>query len=1228
MTAAMTEWEFVAAVQGWINLILEQDPSLPFSEARCEQKGAESQKRRDLTLLDKNRTVVLTGEIKLPSSKDGGTPYNQAVIQEAREKAARAGAGFFFTWNVNEFVLWETFPPGTARQDRNYKSWDVTNVLRPADLESSVTEHRLRTWLADFLSQFSGILRGTAPFGWKSPDEKFIEALESSLRLPVLFTFEELDARYEQLRFKAELDRWMREVQGWLIYDDPEGVRDNLERAAKFTCYAVVNRLVFHEALLKRYAARLSKLHVPEHIDTGENLRLHLAKYFEEAKEVTGDYETVFGEDFREIGNRLPFYSDQAVPHWRELINQIHEFDFSKLDYEIIGHIFERLNSPEERHKYGQFYTRVEVVDLINSFCLPSGEEKIMDPACGGGTFLVRAYARKRELKPTRSHAVLLSDLFGLDVSPNAAHLTTINLATRDLIDEANYPQIARSDFFDVLPGRTFLRLPRKIPGRMQTKGLGGLQYREVVIPPLDAVVGNPPYLRQEEIRRASKTGPNGAAEPGTKDYYADLVKKESGADLSGRSDIHCYFWPHAFSFLKEDGRLGLLTSSGWLDVEYGFGFQKWILQNFEISAVLESLAEPWFVGARVGTAVTILRRQPDQKKRRANPVRFVQLRRPLDEILAHDGTTAGAVWAADDLRDEILGLQANTVNERYRARLVRQGDLWDQGVQLGLILGKSGQRDEEAPEISQGQYYGGKWGVYLRAPDLWFELIDHYGSRFTPLGQIAEIRFGVKTGKDIFFFPKDVSAECLARYPNAAEFHQNFGLPRKEVQSGRVKLVKCGPGYGEVRPIEAKYLEPEVHSLMEIHGFTVRPEDCARRILLVGRKRSDIKDKYLLAYLKWGEERGFADGATCAARVTADREWYDLTGHKRGVLFWPMAQQYRHVIPSNDYKLICNHNLFDISPKSVDVEVLGGVLNSTWVVLSKYQFGRPVGVEGNLKTEVVDVNMMPVPDPAKASAAARRKVADAFARLKDRQALYFLSERRLREMAYTQSGRTDELAGLADQSELDLDDRRALDDAVLQMLGVRSKKGRQELIDRLYDYLREFFEWTRRKEEQAIINKKKAKRRGPARPSEIAARIFQDLETKEPRWLRRYDPDFLNPSLPYDVYELPENGEPEAFADLLSSNGVRFRSGKKQIAAVETKAACQARLLSLAAKTGRRGLVRAPHEEAECLKVLREFEIFLTGRHQRLWELIEERTADPQMQEKIHQALVALLPK
>ena len=633
----MNEWEFTAEAAGWIKQILDKaSGGLPFSDCRCEQVSRGSRKRRDLTLLDKARRPLLTGEIKIPYQPEGNSPYIQKVVDDAREKAKRAGARFFFTWNINEFVLWETTPSRMAWHDRSYKTWQVVNITYESQLSRLDIIEIIKDWLVIFLNEFAKILLGTVPLGTKRPDEQFIEALESSLKMPINLNVEALAAKYKKANFRPLLDKWMREDQGWVIFADPEGVQENLERATRFACYGLVNKLVFYEALLKRYGMKMSRLSVPAHITEGESLRLHIERYFAEAKKITGDYETVFGETHQSIGNLIPFYSDSAVAHWRQLVDQIHLFDFSKLDYEIIGNMCERLLSPEERHKYGQFYTRVEVVDLINSFCIRKGTELVMDPACGGGTFLVRAYARKRELSPDRKHGQLLKDIFGVDVSDFATHLTAINLATRDLIDDENYPQVARSDFFDIENCKHFMTLPT----HMRTSGMGASSYREVEVPKLDAVISNPPYVRQEDIPKTSKKAKY--PQRGTKEYYRQLISREADVDLSARSDIHCYFWPHSYSFLKPDGQLCFITSSQWLDVEYGFRLQDWILRNFEIVAVLESLDEPWFVGARVATAVTILKRQSDNERRMKNIVRFVQLRRPLAEIIAHDGTTAG----------------------------------------------------------------------------------------------------------------------------------------------------------------------------------------------------------------------------------------------------------------------------------------------------------------------------------------------------------------------------------------------------------------------------------------------------------------------------------------------------------------------------------------------------------------------------------------------------------
>jgi methylase of polypeptide subunit release factors len=1231
MSNGITEWDFTSQVKSWIDQIIARSKDLPFSEARCEQRGTGSNRRRDLTLLNKDGQIVLTGEVKLPYRNDGNTPYRAEVVADARAKAKLAGCDYFFTWNVNECVLWET-AGGAALPDKTFERWKVTNVARQEHIDQPPTVDAINRWLVIFLHEFAKILRGHTRIGRRSPDQKFVEALESALSLPIRYTQEELFRRYESKTFKRDLDEWMRSL-GWVIRDDAEGVRDNIERAAKFSCYLLVNKLVFHEALLKRYGSNLDPLTTPPEVDTGEMLRVRLEGFFADAKRITGDYETIFGDQpNKSIGNRIPFYANSAVASWRGLIEQIHEFDFSKLDYEIIGSIFERLIGPEERHKYGQFYTCVEVVDLINSFCIHSSDATVLDPACGGGTFLVRAYGRKRELAADRKHRELLTELYGIDISQFATHLTTMNLATRDLVEEENYPRVGREDFFNVLPKTPFVHLPQKL----MSKGLGKNTALPISIPPLDAVIANPPYVRQEEIPKARLTIKEGGPEKGTKDFYLKCVRELAGAELSGRSDLHCYFWPHAAKFLKQGGMLGFITSSQWLDVEYGFKLQKWLLSNFEILAVLESISEPWFDDARVSTAVTIARRCDNQTRRMANTVRFVQLRLPLAEILGHDGTMGGAVVAADRLRDEILNLSTNTSNCYYRARLVNQGALWNEGVELGCLMSKGGNgdiskgeevEDENAVDtatVQIGDYYGGKWGVHVRAPDLWFDLLDKFGHRFTPLGELAQVRFGVKSGKDAFFFPKDYSQDCLTKLSEPIAFEQTYGVPRRLVKSGEVKLVLCGKGRGEIKPIESKYLEPEIHSLMEIKGFTVRPEDCSRMILLVPDPKENLKGTYVLNYIEWGEKNGWHDGSTCAARVTDTRDWYVLTGHKRGEMFWPMAQQYKHAIPINDHQLIANHNLFDIDSRFSEPENLAAVLNSSLTLLSKFQFGRPVGVEGNLKTEVIDVKMMQVPNPAFADKAIKRKLTNAMLKIKQRDALQLISPKRLRRMAYERIGKHEQLEQLSDQCELDMPDRRELDHAVLELLGIRSERERNDWINRLYEYLRGFFEEVRQKEEQAIGNKNATKRKGAASPQDIAIQIWRELRENEGEWLRPYREflrDVVGRNANYTHFELPHEGEPSLHKDMLAG-GVIFARGKRQIELVTTETIDQAELLVLMARSGWRDVVRVPTSDTDCAKLLTDYRDFLQRRDFRLRELVAERTADEDLQHKVFKLL------
>lgn len=1219
----MNEWGFTGEVKSWIDQIAKLNTNLPFAGARVEDVGKGSQKRRDLTLIDRNGDPLLTGEVKLPDAPDGGSPYRADVVKDAQRKAMHAGVKFFFTWNVNECVLWETASAGAGLKDRAYERWLVAALTRREQLDAAPVQAALHEWLVKFLHDAARILQSGKFGGARTPDIKFVEALESALTVPIRHTYEILAKLYvSKPALKRDLDQWMLSL-GWTIVTDPEGLQELLERAAKFGCYLFVNKLVFHEALLKKYGKSLAPLNAPPDITSADELQMRLQHFFSEAKQVTGDYETIFGDDPRDMGRRIPFYSDAAVPGWRGLIDQIHEFDFSKLDYEVVGSIFERLIGPEERHKYGQFYTRVEVVDLINSFCITAGDAKVLDPACGGGTFLVRAYARKKVKAETRNHRDLLTDLYGLDISQFAAHLTTMNLATRDLVEDENYPRIGRSDFFNVLPDSPFVKLPQKL----KAGGLG-TNYINIKVPPLDAVVANPPYVRQEDIPKAKKKPKDGGPEAGTKEFYSRRVEQMAGAKLSGRSDLHCYFWPHAATFLKQGGLLGFITSSQWLDVEYGFHLQRWLLENFEILAVLESPIEPWFVGARVATAVTIARRCDDAAKRNANTVRFIQLRKPIADLLEGDGTTLGSVLAADSFRDELLNLTEDVSHKRYRARLINQGELWRNGVELGRVIrgapdddgtNAGGASNGSSASGAAGEYYGGKWGVYLRAPDLWFDLIDRFESNFAPLGEIVEIRRGITTGKDEFFYPKDTTEDCLAAFSDPVAFEHEYGVSRSLVADGSVKLVLAGDKRGELHAIEAIYLEPEVHSLMEVNGFVAREQDCSRLIFLAPSPKKSLR-KFAKAYVNWGEEHNVHAGSTCAQRVTKDKEWYDLTGHRRGVAFWPKAQQYKHAIPLNSANLQANCNLYDLfPPDGVSGKALTAVLNSTIVILAKHQFGRSVGVEGNLKTEVVDVSMMLVPDLRRAPRQMIQVLEKSLAALTGRDALQLLSERRLRQMAFEKVGRKLELEALSNESELDMPDRRALDQVVLELLGMKSKKERDQWLNSLYEYLRQFFEEIRHKEEQAIVNKNVTKRKGAVSPQDLALQIAAELSTQDPLLFRTYK-EFFNQSAVGDSWiarDVPPDGMPQAHADM-HDVGIRFMRGNKAIQFISLPSEAHATLAVIAIREMRRETVQLPKDEQACIGLLHQYEMFIASRDSKLRDAVAQRVADENVQETV----------
>lgn len=119
-------------------------------------------------------------------------------------------------------------------------------------------------------------------------------------------------------------------------------------------------------------------------------------------------------------------------------------------------------------------------------------------------------------------------------------------------------------------------------------------------------------------------------------------------------------------------------------------------------------------------------------------------------------------------------------------------------------------------------------------------------------------------------------------------------------------------------------------------------------------------------------------------------------------------------------------------------------------------------------------------------------------------------------------------------------------------MIGVSKKAERERIIDALYAHLRQHFEWTRQKEEKAILNRRRANRSRPRGPAPLAVEIVELLRQEHPEYARTYPDSFLDGETAFDTYELPSDSDPELLDDLIHQNEIRFRRGRRTMGTVQ----------------------------------------------------------------------------
>ena len=351
------------------------------------------------------------------------------------------------------------------------------------------------------------------------------------------------------------------------------------------------------------------------------------------------------------------------------------------------------LHQPARRLALGQWFTPPEVADLALAMALPPGGAararlRVLDPACGDGVFLARAAAA----------GVGQGGLVGIELDPAAA------AAARAAVPGAT---VRRADLFDLAAGA------------IGERGAGDDGSGE---PGFDAVVGNPPYVRQERLDRDQKQ----RVERRLAEDWPDLSAVDRQR-LIGRADLAASVVARSLRLCRPGGRAALVVSSALLDATYADALWRLIERHGRVEALIEAPAERWFHDAAVNTIILVLERSAD----RGHPVRSSQRAAPPRPEPTGTGTDTVAV----------ARLRVPTA---VAARRVR-------GPHDLVAVAEVRRAPADSPR---------SWAEALRAPAAWFEFARAAGERLVPLGELVEIRRGVTSGaNEIFYLPRDRAA-------------------------------------------------------------------------------------------------------------------------------------------------------------------------------------------------------------------------------------------------------------------------------------------------------------------------------------------------------------------------------------------------------------------------------------------------------------------------------------
>jgi SAM-dependent methyltransferase len=228
---------------------------------------------------------------------------------------------------------------------------------------------------------------------------------------------------------------------------------------------------------------------------------------------------------------------------------------------DLLGLLYERLFPRRVRHGSGEYYTPEWLAGHVLDGVGYDGDpgRRLLDPACGSGTFLIAAINRIRRRQAADGNGGELcrriaGSVTGFELNPLAA-----------MAAKANYAIAMR----DLLPGSGVAGIPVRL--------------RDTVLTPpepdearADFVVGNPPWVGWDDLPAAYRE----RAKPACARYGLFSLPASAARHGGGKKDLSMLLlYAAADGWLRDGGRLGfVITQSLFQTKGAGDGFRRFRL--------------------------------------------------------------------------------------------------------------------------------------------------------------------------------------------------------------------------------------------------------------------------------------------------------------------------------------------------------------------------------------------------------------------------------------------------------------------------------------------------------------------------------------------------------------------------------------------------------------------------------------------------------------------------